>query len=140
MYGILRLKSRLWSCHGHFSTQFSNYYSVGRRLSIIDKKYTHNLLNLGFLQIYIIQNILIGFRFSIIVFVEKLIQYFFIDWIFYRKKYSKVLYFVQKVRSCTNSFPGPSKKRFWSRDDFGHLSLIQNDSYFQIAQNQNKIS
>ena len=65
MYGILRLKSRLWSCHGHFSTQFSNYYSVGRRLSIIDKKYTHNLLNLGFLQIYIIQNILIGFRLSL---------------------------------------------------------------------------
>ena len=50
---------------------------------MIDKKYTHNLLNLGFLQIYTIQNILIGFS-TIIVVVEKLIKYFFIVWI---KKY-----------------------------------------------------
>ena len=35
-------------------------YSAHHKLSIIDKKYTHNLVNLGFIQIYIIQNTLIG--------------------------------------------------------------------------------
>ena len=124
-----------WSWYGHFSThsstQWSNYYSVGRRLSIIDKKYTHNLLNLGFLQIYIIQNILIGFWYSTVCSsksdLSRLNKSTNKKYCISSKKYGRVpIHFRAR------------QKRDFDLDDFGHLSLIQNDSYFQIAQNQIK--
>ena len=60
---ILRLKSHFFRVgYGHVMIIILVVprYSAHHKLSIIDKKYTHNLVNLGFIQIYIIQNTLIG--------------------------------------------------------------------------------
>ena len=124
-----------WSWYGHFSThsstQWSNYYSARRRLSIIDKKYTHNLLNLGFLQIYIIQNILIGFWYSTVCSSKS-------DLSRLNKSNNKKYCISSKKYGRVPIHFRARQKRDFDLEDFGHLSLIQNDSYFQIAQNQIK--
>ena len=93
---------------------------------------------------HMVQSDLIHFRLSDLVFVENCLKLIAAAWNWLIEKnlmnikILKSTVFHKKYHSCTiDSFPSPSKKETSSRD-FGHLSLIQNDSYFQIAQNQIK--